>query len=269
MQFAVPFVRDFKYINQNVQFNINYKPKIKELDEFIEKYKTHRINMIFDIEFQEDDIKIIKALLEKYPECELISCFPFYQPNIEELLVENNIPHYYSEFITTWDKFQGFLSLEVTDIFIAEELAFSAKILSKNAKKNGKSLRAFCNVCQSSWDRTESIKTFFVRPEDIYLYDGIIDTFEFYVDSRNVTKINTLYEIYAKDQFWHGNLSQIIVGYIGDENSQYMLPRFGEHRLNCGKSCAQGIKPSCHICDKIIELEEFLKSEKIAVQIDK
>lgn len=33
--------------------------------------------MIFDIEFQEDDIKIIKALLEKYPECELIHAFLF------------------------------------------------------------------------------------------------------------------------------------------------------------------------------------------------
>lgn len=225
--------------------------------------------MIFKDFNLEEDIKIVKALLEKYPDYKLISCLPFYIPEIENLLVENNIPHYYNEFVTSWDKFQGFLSLSVTDIFIAEELAFSAKILSKNAIKNGKSLRVFCNVCQSSWDQTKSIKTFFIRPEDIYLYEGIIDTFEFYIDDKDATRINTLYQIYTKDQYWHGKLSQIIIGYTGEENNQYIIPKFGEKRLNCNKTCMQGIKPACHICDRIQELEEVLKTEKLAVRIDK
>jgi hypothetical protein len=84
---------------------------------------------------------------------------------------------------------------------------FSAQILSKAAKQKNKSLRAFCNVCQSSWDYTPSIKTFFIRPEDLSLYEGIIDTFEFYTDEKDATKINALYEIYTKDKVWNGKLS--------------------------------------------------------------
>ena len=269
MNIAVPFTNNFKYMNQPVQFNINYKPEIKKLDDFIEKYGNHRINLIIKNFKSEEDIKIIKALREKYPECELISCLPFYAADLEQILVQNGLPHYYNEFITNWDRFNGFLSLDVTDIFVAEELMFSAKILSDAAKKCGKSLRAFCNVCQSSWDKTSSLKTFFIRPEDFYLYEGIIDTFEFYVDEKDATKISTLYEIYTKDKTWYGKLSQIIVGYEGAEDNRFILPRFGQKRLNCQKVCARGIHPTCHICDRIQELEQTLKAEKIAIVFDK
>lgn len=129
---------------------------------------------------------------------------------------------------------------------------FNAKIISFYAKKNNKSLRSFCNICESSWDETPSLKTFFIRPEDIDLYNNYIDTFEFYADPTDATKINTLYEIYTKDKSWFGKLNEIILGYEGDEDNRFIIPRFGEQRLNCDKSCIKNIKPFCRICDRII-----------------
>lgn len=268
MNFAVPFMRDFEYLNEPVQLNINYKPLIKELDDFISVYQKHRINLIMH-NFKEDDCKIIKALREKYPDSEIITCLPFYHKDLESILASNELPHYYNEIVTNWDRFNGFLSLDVTDIFIGEELAFSAKILSNSAKKNNKSLRSFCNVCESSWDETSSIKTFFIRPEDIDLYEGIIDTFEFYIGDNDLQRLNTFYSIYVKDKKWYGKLKEIIVGYEGNEDSRFIIPRFGEKRLNCGKICAQGEELSCHICDRIVELSETLKDKQIMVSIDK
>lgn len=179
------------------------------------------------------------------------------------------MPHYYNEFVTDWDKFQGFLHLNVTDIFIAENLAFDLKNLSINAKKYNKSLRSFCNICESSWDDTPSLKTFFIRPNDITLYKKYIDTFEFYEDENSIAKINTLYKIYTKDNKWFGKLNEIIVGYEGEEDNRFIISNFGEKRLNCKKRCMCGIEPNCHICDRIVELSKTLKDKNLFVTIDK
>ena len=265
MNFAIPFMRNFKYLNEDVQFNIIYEPSIKELDNFIEAYGNHRINFMMR-EITQYDIDIIHALNEKYPKSTLVVCLPFYHRDLESKLKEEKILHYYNEIVTNWDKFNGFLSLDVTDIMIGEEIAFFAEILSKLAKENGKSLRTFCNVCQSSWDATPSLKTFFVRPEDIDLYEGIIDTFEFYVDYKDYHRLNVLYEIYAKDKKWFGKLKEIIIGYEGEDDSRFIIPRFGMRRLNCGKKC--GYSSTCHLCDRIAELGQTLQDNKFMI-VDK
>lgn len=163
---------------------------------------------------------------------------------------ENQILHYYKEYITTWDQFQGFLNLNITDIFISDDLAFDLKVISFHAKKRNIKIRCFCNFCSSSWDKTPSLKKFFIRPEDLRFYGKYIDTFEFYINNKN--NINTLYEIYAKGQRWFGLLKEIIINYEGDEDNRFIISPFGEKRLNCRKRCMREIEPTCHICDRII-----------------
>ena len=262
MEFAIPFTKNFKYFNQNIQLNINYKPKIKELNTFINAYQNYRINLIFSDFKEQRDLVIILALKEKYPQSKIIVCIPYYNQEIEQLLNKNNIQHYYSEFVITWDRFQGFLSLNITDIFISDILAFNLEKISYYAKKKNISLRCFCNLCDSSWEETPSLKTFFIRPEDLYLYAQYIDTFEFYTDTTN---INTLYEIYTKDKKWFGKLNEILVGYEGEDDNKFIISSFGERRLNCGKRCMKDLPPTCQFCDRIIELSKTLEKRDIIV----
>lgn len=269
MNFAIPFSKHFNYPEQDIQWNINYKPKVKQLNEFISVYGTHRINLIITDFNMSSDCQIVQALREKFSETEIVMCLPKYNKQIENYLNNLNLPHYYNEYVTDWDKFQGFLKLNVTDIFVAEDLMFDVKILSLNAKKYHKALRSYCNICESSWDETPSLKNFFIRPEDIDLYKDYIDTFEFYESENSPVRINVLYEIYTKDKQWFGKLREIIVGYEGEEDSRFIIPRFGEKRLNCSKRCMKGIEPICHICDRIIELSNTLKDRDIIVTIDK
>lgn len=270
MNFAIPFFKNFKYSNQNIQWNIIYKPKIKQLNNFIKIYGTHRINLLFtDFELHRD-CEIVTVLRETFPDTEIIICLPSYNKNLEKTLNEQKLPHYYNEPITDWDKFQGFLKLNVTDIFIAENLAFNIKNLSLNAKKYNKALRCFCNLCETSWENTPSLKTFFIRPEDLYLYQNYIDTFEFYTNGFPLSRLNTLYEIYVKDKKWFGKLNQIIVGYNGEEDSKFIISNFGEKRLNCGKRCFQESQElTCNICDRIIELSNTLKDKNLIATLNK
>lgn len=269
MAFAIPFTKSFEFLDEeNIQLNIIYKPKIKELDNFIKQYGKHRINLIFSNSINNQDIKIIKALIEKHPNSNIIINFPTYIKEVEELLNTNNLQHYYNEFITDWDKFHGFLNLNVTDIVIGENLAFYAKKLKYFAEKNQKALRVFCNFSQSSWKNTPSLKTFFIRPEDIDLYSKYIDTFEFYFNNDFKYNLNTLYKIYTKDKKWFGKLSELIIGYDGQEDNRFLIPQFGQRRIDCGKRCF--IDESCHFCDKVVELGQVLQKEQLLIKpIDK
>lgn len=269
MKFAIPFSKSFSDLtNENIQFNIVYKPKIKQLNDFIQAYGTHRINLIVPNFNIDKDSEIIKTLTEKYPNTQLVVAIPTYTPEIEQALNKLELLHYYEQLITTWDRFQGFLTLNITDIFIAEQLAFSAPILSENAKKAGKALRCYCNICQSSWDRTQSLKTFFIRPQDIDLYAQYFDTFEFYVNHKDINKINVLYNVYSKEKKWLGKLNEIIVGYQGDDYSAFILPRFGEKRLNCGKRCMKNPDTGCHLCQRMAETGEILRQNDFYIRIE-
>ena len=271
MNFAIPFSMNFNYADQDIQWNIKYKPKITELDSFIKAEGKKRINFIIrniDFNFNRQN-KIFKALNEKYPDTLIVMCLDYYQPKIEELLSKQAIPHYYNEIVNDWDRFHGFLSLDITDIFIGENILFNIKKANNLAKKYNKKLRCFCNLCQSSWNKTPSLKTFFIRPEDLYLYNNLIDTFEFYASDDSINKINTLYKIYTKDKEWFGKLNELIVGYEGEEDSRFILPLFGEKRLTCDKKCFKNLPPVCKICDNIVDLSETLKDAKLMIAIDK
>lgn len=269
MKFAIPFFRKFKYLNEdNLQLNINYKSQLKELKNFIQEYGNHRINLIINNNFNiKQDLDIIQNLRKTYPTVRIVVCLPFFSQQIENQVTKRRLPHYYNEYISTWDRFIGFLSLNVSDIFITEELAFEIKDVSILAKKHNKSLRAFCNVCQSSWEHTPSLKTFFIRPDDIDLYANYIDTFEFYVKDRDYQRINVLFEIYTQDKTWFGLLKEIIFNYKGEQDNRFIFPNYGNAKLNCGKRCLKG-KP-CKNCDKILQLNSILKEKGIFIKFEK
>ena len=270
MNFAIPYTRNFNYFDKNnYQFNINYRPNIKALDIFIEKYKEKRINFIISLEptqeftFEEQrDLNIIQILNEKYPNTKLITCFPYYLKHIENKLNEMNIPHYYSQQITNWTKLRGFLQLNVTDVFIAEELGFDLERVKKAAEEKNIKTRAYCNVAQSSWSDTPPLKKFFIRPADIKIYSKYIDTFEFFNPSK--TSINTLYKIYSQKNFWFGPLNEIIQEYSGPQDERFLSKIFGEKRAKCKLQCIKTSK-SCKICDRIVELSESFKNQGLVI----
>ena len=168
----------------------------------------------------------------------------------------------------TWDRYLGFLSLDVTDIVIGGELGFSALSLRLKKVKTKKDvdLRVVCNKCQSSWKDTPCWDSFFIRPDDLELYKDIFNTVEFETFSGTVEQFTTLYEIYTKDKKWDGALSTIIVGYDGEEDNRFIVPSFGEFRLNCHKVCAHGSRYDCHRCDYIYDYEKVLRDNNVAVK---
>lgn len=264
MAFAIPFMRNFKYFEEDVQLNINYVPKIKQLDNFIKTYGTHRINIIVQQEY-ETAIETISTLSKANPNVNLVAAFPMYTKDLELKCHEAGLPHYYNQLVGNIDMFFGFLSLDVTDIFITGEICFNLPEISMLAQQHNKSLRCYCDVCQSNWADLPAIKTFFIRPEDIPLYSEYIDTFEFYhTKGKNSNWLNTIYFIYAKTHKWSGELKEIIPSFKDNIPNNYLLPKFGEKRIDCKKKCLYS-PDKCHICDRIVEVGDSLKSRNIVI----
>lgn len=268
MKFQIPFYRNFKYFDKDkIEIFIKYKPDIKKLDAFIKEYSDYRIIIAFgetQIEqgsFILKDYKIIKALLEIHPDVDITVRIPIYNKIIEEDLNKYNIPHYYQYICCDWENLLGFCSLNVTDIRIGGNLAFMMKITSDFIRKKGIRVRCFCNNCEKKWDSIDTIKNFFIRPEDITYYAQFIDTFEFKDISEN-NAYNTLYKIYAIDQRWNDKLKDIIYNYDGEEINSTILPEFGEYRSKCNRRCL--IEPtSCKICDQIIYFSQVLSQKNL------
>ena len=265
MNFAIPFTRKFNYFNQpNVEINIHYKPKVKELDDFISKYSQKRINLIFqEGEFdKERDLPLIEAFREKYPQCELVMRLPVYSRQIQSLLAQKQLPHYYYILANRWGIFNGLLNTSVTDIYISEDLCFSLDIIQQKVKDKNKKIRTFCNVCQATWPEEESLRTFFIRPEDVFLYNKYIDVVEFFEAEKDKNALNTLYNLYNKGERWAGPLKEIIKGFKGDTDSYYLFSRFGEKRLDCGKRCNIS---NCSFCVQVASLASTLKQNQIGI----
>jgi len=171
------------------------------------------------------------------------------------------IPYFFINPVTTIDQLYGLILYHPTDMYICEELGFYLDKISAILHKNNIKIRVFPNICQSSFIETPSLKTFFIRPEDISIYANFVDVFELLIDKD---KQQILFKIYKQEK-WAGKLKDIIPTFKGDLDSRYLLGNFGAIRAKCGKRCLY--KPgTCTICDRFNEVADTFKNNKIIIQ---
>lgn len=249
----------FDCINEVDEWTIKYNKDDNTLLDFLKQHEDKRINLYFrdndvDINFLEDLGKRFKNLYFKLPLSYLETI-----KSKEEI----NFKYFFDEQVSSWDMFIGLVNIGISDIYIVEELAFELDKIAEIAHSRGISIRTFPNVAQSAWESTPGLKKFFIRPEDLEIYDEYIDTIEFYGDDR---KSNIYYKVYAKDKKWFGLLNELIIDLNSDIDSKYIIPRFAEKRIRCGKSCIKG--GHCRRCDRIEELSHSLEQSQLIVKID-
>ena len=84
-------------------------------------------------------------------------------------------------------------------------------------------------------------------------------------DFSKLDKPEVLYEIYAQDRHWYGDLSEIISGLESNLDSRFILPHFGERRVKCQRKCLAGEK--CVICEAILECSKTLQEAGLLINI--
>ena len=251
-------------MNKADELSINFNRSDTTLPEFLEKYRNKRIIINIDIEnFTDEDMKLLKAIYEKQPIFTLK--FSTYDKKFVKDTKEAHMPYFLSKLVNDWDTFNALIELGVSDIYIVEHLGFELDLCAEKAHAANIQLRAFPNIAQASWIDTPEIKKFFIRPEDVIQYEPYLDVLEFI--TTDTSKEGVLYDIYAIDKKWNGSLKEIISDCNIDISSQYIVPRFAENRIRCGKKCLKG--SNCTICETIEHLAKTLEEQKIKVVMKK
>ena len=260
--FCLNYYPSQKYIQDADELKIKYRRSDRTLPDFLEKYKNKIIIIDVSDSFEENDAQLLKELYQKYKNIKVI--FNFNNNIYLSRVRKYEIPYFFSDPVTTIDQLHGFLNYHPTDMYICEELGFSLEKIGKLLHDNNVRVRVYPNICQSSFPETPSIKTFFIRPEDISVYSAFVDVFELISDE---SRQQTLFKIYKQEK-WFGKLKDLIPTFKGKLDSKQILSSFGEIRSKCGKRCMY--QPDrCSICDRFLELADTLKENNIIVRKEK
>ena len=177
---------------------------------------------------------------------------------------DNKISFFFNYNPNTIAEVRALVNYGVSDIYITNYLGFSITEIANKIVPAGVNIRMYPNVSQvprlcSVINSEEDIKTFFIRPEDIDVYEEYVDIIEFY---GTLDKQDVLMDIY-KDGYWMGNLNELILDFKEDINCMNLMPDFGFYRLACGHRCDLG---KCNYCDISKSLAAELKAKDIYIK---
>lgn len=247
------------YLEDAQELRIKYRPADRTLKDFLEAHQNKSIVIDVSQSFEQSDAELFKMLYEKFNNIKLIINY-FNEQHLARVQ-EYKIPFFFSTYVSSIDQLHGLLKYHPTDMYICEELGFFLDKVSAILHKENVRVRVFPNICQSSFRETESIKTFFIRPEDIQEYMPYVDVFQLVSDEK---RQEVLYKVY-KHEKWFGKISEIIPTFKDDLDSRYVMGEFGTIRSKCGKRCMY--KPgSCNICERYMDLAETFQKNYIIVK---
>lgn len=241
------------------------KTKLDNLKEYCDNHVGQRINLcINDYNEAIDKNKIYTALdfQKEHPEYQIKIRLPkwdeLYYKDIKAAYPESSL--YFNDYINNWDLLYEYLDRDVSDVFIIEQLGFEIDKVAEIVHAKNIQVRAFPNVAQSSYENLDDIYKFWIRPEDVWLYEDYIDVFEFYGDKD---KQPIYYDIYTVDKKWMGDLKEIIIGLRNSLDSTCLVPRFGIKRVYCGRKCLKG--DPCRICHHVCKLSTSIQKSGLRV----
>ena len=167
--------------------------------------------------------------------------------------------------VTSYQTALELIHLGASEIRVHGELGFNETWQNKIKKDFGISIAAtpqLASIYKENEDSLNRIKSFFIPPRFLRNY-STIDYIDFSED--NQVKEDTLYKIYAIDQRWDGDLSELISGLNTEIDERYLIKdrnlNFSAMRKNCKQKCLRSTNgKSCHSCDYLQQLSSLLSN---------
>lgn len=242
-----------------MKFSVSYKSKYKDkadeikcpinqLGLIVKNYPDKRFNVVMT-----PDITMEKAIeqLKLIPSDYTVEC-----SNIRTMqsLIAGGHKAYLKYPATDWETFSNLLSMNVSDIYIDGPLGFQCGVIAE-APLNGTLIRVSPTVsANAALSTSDNANSFFIRPEDLHVYEPAIDIIDFNVD--DVDKEEALFSIYTRGTF-DFSLDQL-VSEVHIPVMNYMIQDdFAKIRYNCCQVCKVP-KRSCHHCYNCLHLANSL-----------
>lgn len=234
-----------------------------DLLEVLEETKDTDINYVYDLDgydVTDELIADLKNLVAARDNIRFTTKNPYFK--IE------GIPFFYSFGALNaenLDMLKVLCEKGVSDAYVSGELAFNMKNAKQLADRFGVKLRLVPNVAQVSGftfshiQEDGNLTAFWVRPEDLDLYEPYVDVIEFVCDD---IKQEVFHEIYFQESKWSGTIDTIVVG-VNGVNNRGLISLFTEARLNCGKKC---LMDKCHNCHRLNAASKLIVENNLEVE---
>lgn len=250
---------------------IRYENQKEELVTYLQNHQHQRtVLKILDLQnfIEEDWWKFLNDVKEKYPNFNFSLCLGtgskdlIFSTQMLEILPQLKIPYFFGIYATTYEDLYFMVNLGVSQVYIAEALGFDIIQVSEYCHKYKVLVRVIPNIAQSKMPIPD-IKRFFIRPDDLYLYEPYVDVIEFWGDAQ---KQHIVKKIYERGK-WFGDLKDIIQCFNTSVNNMAIVPMWAPKRMTCRQRCLSGDR--CHICDRFVHISNMLHEKHQYIHIDK
>lgn len=250
MKYCLKYTNKCNKLNHADEISIKYIED-KGLVDFMEKFKAQRIILrIKSSFFAESEIRKLIAIKKQYPNYNFSVALTELDATLMKKFRKENIAFFMATPCLTWEMFHYLIQQGVSDINISGPLAFElSKVKRVLETLNRKVLiRATVNKVENISAFTNTLIGFFIRPEDVFLYEDYIDIIEF----EGIEHQDTFFTIYAEQKQFLGNLNQCIYGFQEQVDNKGLVSLFGERRRDCGRQCLSGGR--CRRCYDLVAI---------------
>lgn len=262
MKFCAKWNNISKCLNEVDEISIEYIED-KGLIDFMEKYAGKRIIIrVMANDFKESEIAKLAAIHNHLPQYDFTVGLNFCNPKVIKLLQEKEVSFYILKPVQDWETLNEYIyNYKVSDVDITGPLGFDLIKVKKVINQAGgvTKIRAIVNVGASQTHYYNPLISFFIRPEDLELYEPYIDVVEF-PGGCLLEYQDTFFNIYAKEHIFIGKLNQLIynVPTLNIDNLG-LIQYFGDRRISCGRECLKGGR--CKRCYTLAKISETIGPE--------
>ena len=250
MKYCLKYTNICTKLNKCQEISIKYIED-KGLVDFMKKYSSQRIILRVDpSEFSHGEVRKLIAIKKQYPEYNFAVALACSDATLMPWFVQEKIPFFINRPCRSWEEFNWLLKQGVSDINISGPLGFEMEKVNRvlNSLDRKVIIRATANKVENAMQQTDTLVGFYIRPEDVAVYENYIDVLEF----EGLEHQDAFFSIYSEQKTFIGNLNQCIYGIEEKVDNKGLVTLFGERRRDCGRQCLSGGR--CRRCYDLVEI---------------
>lgn len=261
MKYSLPFYAGNPYLNKADEISIRYTAADEAaLSEFLDQHTHQRVVLRIPQSsgLTDKNYYYLQELFKLYAAGSVICCFD----TLTLSSAQAALPHFFAYDCKDIEEIVALAAQGVTDIYVGSNLGYQLDIIRKMVQCN---IRFRPNLIQNAFAFSDIETQFFIRPEDIQLYEPYIDYIEFYY--INIKDTATAYKAYCINHRYDGWLSNIIFNAPAKIHNSCVTSVMAAERLKCHKSCVYA-QSTCKICAHCYELAQTLYAKLHTIRLN-
>lgn len=264
MKFSIYYYKDFRHYDTIDEIILEYNSTKDNIISFVNKYYANNKRIVVDISQNINNIDDVMPIINMLYQDHKYLALKIAKKDYEKVR-EAGIPFFFAEYCKTPDQVYAFIKKGCSDVYIVESLGFNLEEIGSYCKSKKVNVRVIPNVAQYCLGEGNQIPDeykFFIRPDDIEVYEPYVDIFEI---AGPADRLSVVYEIYKSGK-WNGDLNELILGFNNEFPNTGIVPYFAPSRIKCKHKCMQ---EKCFLCQGMQEISKQMIRTGLEVKGEK